>query len=161
MSTKGLKYRFISTTHPPSSECAAPSEDEVLASIFDTLLSSQGSDAHRSVCTLVRLARGSWVKPYRIQSWAISVIFLVRKPVTRAWLSCGVFPTVPGLSDRLQLALSPSAVLRRRPSWWLISSRDRPTWCNPARAAAWCPFLPLGLTSRTVEHLRRRNQIGP
>jgi hypothetical protein len=67
-------------------------ETRLLASIFDTLLSSQGSDAHHLLA--FRPVSGATLQNYSLRSWASNPVAPCRKRwIERAWLSARC-PTV-------------------------------------------------------------------
>ena len=139
-----------------------------LASIFDTLLSSQGSDAHQRPAHRAR--RRGWYpcrSPWRDNCSNLPASLLGRQIRDPLWERpdrsrldlCGA-PTLAPRGGQLQLVLRGHRGGRAGPC------RVWDQLAGPAclglggDPSAWRPFLPLGLTSRTLDDVRRRIQIG-
>jgi hypothetical protein len=121
-----------------------PLGTRLLASIFGTLLSSQGSDAHR--CS------AQWARR-RGNPSNLPVCFLGVKSVTHSW--SGRIRSLLALGGSLTLAafapdadhLAGAGVEQHDDGSARVSTRDRPaSGKRPWAHTPWCPFLPLGLT---------------
>jgi len=140
-----------------------------LASIFDTLLSSQGSDAHQRFAHRAR--RRGWY-PCCSPCGGATVLTYPRPCL-------GVKSVIRSGSGRIVIALGSlrgahSSTRGRRLQLGLRGHRggcgslsgSGSQLAGPAclglggDPSAWRPFLPLGLTSRTLDDVRRRTQIG-
>ena len=147
LSTKGFSFE-VSLTAPRGRRIVTPLETRLLASIFGTLLSSQGSDAHRVPVRWTR-RRGN---PSNLPACFMGV-----KSVTRSQSG----------RIRARLALGGRTHSSRLPGRFRTTSRANPAGGRTvARATVrggsargtgllretlcastpWCPFLPCGLT---------------
>lgn len=140
-----------------------------MASIFDTLLSSQGSDAHQRFAQRAR--RRGWypccppcgeATVLTYPRPCLGVKSVIRSESGRTVIALGSLRGAHSstLGRRLQLGLRG----HRGGSGSLSGSGSQ--LAGPAclglggDPSAWRPFLPLGLTSRTLDDVRRRTQIG-
>ena len=140
-----------------------------LASIFDTLLSSQGSDAHQRLAQRAR--RRGWypccppcgeatVLTYPRPCLGVKSVIRSGERPDRIALGSLRGAHSSTLRRRLQLGVS------RPPRWSGVPVWEWDQLAGPAclglggDPSAWRPFLPLGLTSRTLDDVPRRTQIG-
>src|SRR5690606_6900892 len=131
-------------SRPIDRDFEAP-ETRLLASIFDTLLSSQGSDAHLRRAIQARLRGNRSTVPASL----LGVKFLRSssdRRLRRAWLLADVHCTRP--RGVLLRGVCPGTGLL---GVWSALSRS---------CTAWCPFLPVGLTKKTLDRARGGRQIG-
>ncbi len=166
MSTKGFSCVFKSPAWWP---VRLDATRYYLASIFDTLLSSQGSDAHQRFAHRARRrgwypccspCGGATVLTYPRPCLGVKSVIRSEERPDRIALGSLRGAHSSTLGRRLQLGVS------RPPKWSEVPVWEWDQLAGPAclglggDPSAWRPFLPLGLTSRTLDDVRRRTQIG-